>query len=164
MLDGFEFRPDLTSHFGVSCPWAVKKNDVFSFSQSPLMRYLSNMHVTRAGSTYLLWSYSPSPLYIVTTIVKKTSNKGGVRVNSVCIGRMKPMAKTYMMVAKSFKLYLYLELTVPQVSDCCHLGDLFTFCELYRNIDPLVLKQILLALWIWCAFNLYWNDFIQECR
>ena len=28
------------------------------------------------------------------------------------------------MVAKSFKLYLYLELTVPQVSDCSPLGRL----------------------------------------
>ena len=24
-LDGFEFRPDLTNHFGVPCPWVVKK-------------------------------------------------------------------------------------------------------------------------------------------
>ena len=38
--------------------------------------------------------------------------------------RMKPMAKTSMMVVWCFKLYLYLELTVPQVSDCCPLGRL----------------------------------------
>ena len=39
--------PDLTSHFGVACPWVVKKNDVSSFSQAPLIRYLSNLQVTR---------------------------------------------------------------------------------------------------------------------
>ena len=49
ILDGFEFRPDLTSHFGVGCPSAVKENDVSSFSQSPLIRYLSNLQVTRNG-------------------------------------------------------------------------------------------------------------------
>ena len=49
ILDGFEFRPDLTSHFGVRCPSAVKENDVSSFSQSPLIRYLSNLQVTRNG-------------------------------------------------------------------------------------------------------------------
>ena len=38
--------------------------------------------------------------------------------------RMKLMAKTSMMVVWCFKLYLYLELTVPQVSDCCPLGRL----------------------------------------
>ena len=47
ILDGFEFRPDLTSHFGVTCPWVVKENDVSSFSQSTLNRYLSNSKVTR---------------------------------------------------------------------------------------------------------------------
>ena len=32
MLDGFQFQLDLTTHFGVICPWAVKKKDVSSFS------------------------------------------------------------------------------------------------------------------------------------
>ena len=31
-------------------------------------------------------------------------------------------------VAWSFELYLYLELTVPQVSDCCPLGQLVRDC------------------------------------
>ena len=31
------------------------------------------------------------------------------------------------MVAKGFKLYLYLELTVSLVSDCCPLGRLISF-------------------------------------
>ena len=31
------------------------------------------------------------------------------------------MAKTYVKFAWSFKLYSYLQLTVPQVSDCCPL-------------------------------------------
>ena len=30
--DEFEFRSYLTSHFGVTCLWAVKRNDVYSFS------------------------------------------------------------------------------------------------------------------------------------
>ena len=49
ILDGFEFRPDLTSHFGVGCPSAVKENDVSSFSQSPLIGSLSNLRVMRTG-------------------------------------------------------------------------------------------------------------------
>ena len=49
MLDGFKFWPDLASHFGVTCPWAVKKNDVSNFSRSPLMRYLSNLQITKTG-------------------------------------------------------------------------------------------------------------------
>ena len=49
ILDGFEFRPNLTSHFGVTCPWAVKENDVSRFSQSPLIRYLSNLQLKRTG-------------------------------------------------------------------------------------------------------------------
>ena len=47
ILDEFEFWPDLTSHFGVTCPWAVKENDISSFSQSLLIRYLSNLQITR---------------------------------------------------------------------------------------------------------------------
>ena len=37
ILDRFEFWSYLTSHFGVACPSAVKKNDVSTFSQSPLI-------------------------------------------------------------------------------------------------------------------------------
>ena len=48
ILDGFEFWPDLTRHFGFTCPWAVKEN-VTSFSQSPLIRYLSNLQITKKG-------------------------------------------------------------------------------------------------------------------
>ena len=45
--DGFEFWSYLTSHFGVTCPSAVKKNDISSFSQSPLIGSLSNLQVMR---------------------------------------------------------------------------------------------------------------------
>ena len=48
MLDGFKFRPDLTTHFGATCPWTAK-NDASNFSQTPLTRYLSNLQVTRTG-------------------------------------------------------------------------------------------------------------------
>ena len=47
--DRFEFWSYLTSHFGVTCPSAVKKNDVSSFSQSPLIGSLSNLQVIRTG-------------------------------------------------------------------------------------------------------------------
>ena len=47
--DEFEFWSYLPSHFGVTCPWEVKKNDVSGFSQSPLTGSLSNLHVTRTG-------------------------------------------------------------------------------------------------------------------
>ena len=48
--DRFEFWSYLTSHFGVTCPSAVKKkNDVSSFSQSPLIWSLSNLQVMRTG-------------------------------------------------------------------------------------------------------------------
>ena len=47
--DGFEFWSYLTSHFGVSCPSSVKKNDVSSFSQSPLIGSLSNLQGMRTG-------------------------------------------------------------------------------------------------------------------
>ena len=47
--DRFEFWSYLTSHFGVTCPSAVKKNDVSSFSQSPLIGCLSNLQVMRTG-------------------------------------------------------------------------------------------------------------------
>ena len=46
-LDGFEFRSDLTSHFGVTCPSVVKKMMSLAFFQSPLTRYLSNLQITR---------------------------------------------------------------------------------------------------------------------
>ena len=49
MLDVFEFRPDLTSHFGVNMPLSCEKNVVSSFSHSPLIRYLSILQVTRRG-------------------------------------------------------------------------------------------------------------------
>ena len=49
--DEFEFRSYLTIHFGVTCPWAVKKNDVSSFSHSPLIGSFSNSQVTRTGIT-----------------------------------------------------------------------------------------------------------------
>ena len=45
----FEFGSYLPSHFGVTCPWEVKKTDVSNFSQSPLTGSLSNLHVTRTG-------------------------------------------------------------------------------------------------------------------
>ena len=45
-----EFWSYLTSHFGVTCPSAVKKKeDVSSFSQSPLIGSLSNLQVMRTG-------------------------------------------------------------------------------------------------------------------
>ena len=49
ILDRLEFRLNLTSHFGVTCPVAVKENDVSSFSPVPLIRYMSKMQVTRTG-------------------------------------------------------------------------------------------------------------------
>ena len=47
--DGFEFWLYMTSHFGVTCPSAVKKKDVSSFSQSPLIGSLSNFEGMRTG-------------------------------------------------------------------------------------------------------------------
>ena len=49
ILDRFEFWSYLTSHLGVACPSTVKKNDVSSFSQSPLIGSLSNLQVMRTG-------------------------------------------------------------------------------------------------------------------
>ena len=46
--DRFEFWLYLTSHFGVTCPSAVKKM-ISSFSQSPLIGSLSNLQVMRTG-------------------------------------------------------------------------------------------------------------------
>ena len=51
---------------------------------------------------FTLELFTLATLYTVTTTVKKNF-KGGVRVNSLCIRRMKPMAKTSAMIAKSFK-------------------------------------------------------------
>ena len=48
--------------------------------------------------------------------------------------RMKPMAKTSVMAAWSFELYLYLEQTVPQLSDCCPLGRLVFYITLYSQV------------------------------
>ena len=48
-LDGFEFRPNLTNNFGVFVPLSGEKNDVSSFSHSPLIRYLSNLQVRKTG-------------------------------------------------------------------------------------------------------------------
>ena len=45
-MDEFKFRPDLTSRY---MPLSGEKNDVSNFSQSPLMRYLSNLQVIRIG-------------------------------------------------------------------------------------------------------------------
>ena len=53
------------------------------------------------------------------------------------------MAKTSVMVAKSFKLYLYHELTVPQVSDCCPLGRLVSFLMCTKIINYMNLLFIL---------------------
>ena len=47
--DGFEFRSYLTSHFGITCPWVVKK-DVSIFSQPSLVGSLSNLQITRTGT------------------------------------------------------------------------------------------------------------------
>ena len=47
--DEFEFWSYVTSHFGVTCPWAVLKKNVSSFSQSPLIGFLSKLQVTRIG-------------------------------------------------------------------------------------------------------------------
>ena len=44
------------------------------------------------------------------------------------------MAKTSVMAAWSFELYLYLEQTVPQVSDCCPLGRLVFYITLYSQV------------------------------
>ena len=49
ILDRFKFWSYLTSHLGVACPSTVKKNDVSSFSQSPLIGSLSNLQVMRTG-------------------------------------------------------------------------------------------------------------------
>ena len=50
MLDGFEFQPDLTDQSLWSyIPLSCEENDVSSFSQSPLIRYLSNLRLTRTG-------------------------------------------------------------------------------------------------------------------
>ena len=51
--DEFEFRSYLTSHFGVMCPLSGEKNDVSSFSQSPLIGSLSNLRVTRTGRIFV---------------------------------------------------------------------------------------------------------------
>ena len=42
--DKFELQPDLINHFGVTCPWVVKKNDVHFQSLSS-----SNFLATRTG-------------------------------------------------------------------------------------------------------------------
>ena len=45
-LDEFEFRPDPTTDYGVSCPWASKKS-VTTFSPLLLIRSFSNLQVMR---------------------------------------------------------------------------------------------------------------------
>ena len=47
--DEFEFRSFLTSHFEITCPCAVKKTDVASFSQLHLIGSLSDLQVTRTS-------------------------------------------------------------------------------------------------------------------
>ena len=98
ILNRFEFRPDLTSHFGVTCLSAVKENDVSSFSQSPLFRYLSAGNKDRHKSSnefefgpgrtfhygvsqlHVLWIQSPSNLQITRTGIKSwtSSNFGHI--------------------------------------------------------------------------------------
>ena len=62
--------------------------------------------------------------------VKVASHKDSIKAwMSSNLGRsgifiLELFALARVLVAKSFKLYLYLELTVPQVSDCCPLGQL----------------------------------------
>ena len=41
-LDEFEFRPDPTTEYGVSCPSALKKIDVTTFSPLLLIQSFSN--------------------------------------------------------------------------------------------------------------------------
>ena len=50
------------------------------------------------------------------------------------------MAKASVMVAWSFALYSYLQLTVHQVSDCWPLGLLVLFCYMW-SLDSLSLTQ-----------------------
>ena len=45
-------------------------------------------------------------------------------------------------VAWSFELYLYIELTVPQVSDCCPLGRLVVLFVL--SVGTICLKALLI--------------------
>ena len=53
------------------------------------------------------------------------------------------MPKTSVMVAWSFELYLYLELTVPQVSDCCPLRRLvYPAIGLFIRSWPLTSKAV----------------------
>ena len=69
-LDEFEFRPDRTTDYGVSCPWASKKypyrpyngeNGVSTFSLLFLIRSFWYFHVTRTSikawmsSNFLKW-------------------------------------------------------------------------------------------------------------
>ena len=46
-LDGFEFRPDPSTDYGVSCPSASKKIDITTFSPLLLIRSFSNLQVMR---------------------------------------------------------------------------------------------------------------------
>ena len=50
------------------------------------------------------------------------------------------MAKTSVMVGWSVKLYSYLQLTVPQVSDCCPLRQLV-----------ILLVSFIENTWLWCS-------------
>ena len=47
IVDRFEFWSYLTSHFGSCLPFRREKNDVSTFSQSPLIGSLSNLQVIR---------------------------------------------------------------------------------------------------------------------
>ena len=241
-ISKFEFRSYLTSHFGVMCPWAVKKNDVSSFSQTLLIGSLSNLQVMRTGikaqmssnlswirlftlelftlerwnffpwtynggndvSTFshLLWIQSSSNLQVTRTGIKSLTSLNYSQIWSIilelcalkwkkkkmfifthissdllatrtyiksqwssyfswigtagfavmCPWVPKNFLTAYFCYAEtgfgfssssfnsstkgiwSFKLYLYLELTVPQVSDCCPLGWLvFILICFYRN-------------------------------
>ena len=71
--DKFKLWPDQTSHFGVICPWLLKKaidDIVQGIDLSFFIRSLWNLQITWAGITshkgsifarldYLLWSYLP---------------------------------------------------------------------------------------------------------
>ena len=78
------------------------KTNVSGFSHSPLIGFLSKLQVIRTGIK-----------------ARMNSNLGRIGLFT-----MELFALARMMVAKNFKLYLYIELTVPKVSDCSPLGRL----------------------------------------
>ena len=122
--DKFELQPDLINHFGVTCPWVVKKKNWCSIISS------SNLLATRTGLKSQCTNFSW--IQLMTSQLSALGAKNfltgrfcyaetgfGFSVSSFNSTTVPPK------VAWSFQLYLYLELTIPQVSDCCPLGDLF---------------------------------------